>query len=120
MTKKKTTKLAKTKYKGEKHWLWKKGGPSPNPSGRPAIVKQVQTLARERTPEAMQTIYDIMTNPNEPAMARLKGAEIFLNYGWGKAPQVVEVNKFDSMDVEDVAEWLSNTIQLINGGKDET
>jgi len=41
-------------------WKWRKGMPSPNPSGRPKSVAEVARLAREHTTEAILKLVQIM------------------------------------------------------------
>ena len=65
-----------------------KKGQSGNPGGRPKTVKEVQELAREQTPAAIQSLADIMTNSSSEA-ARVSAASELLNRAWGKAPQTI-------------------------------
>jgi hypothetical protein len=48
-----------------------KRGLSGNPGGRPAVSVELRALARERTPEAMKVLTDIMMDPKAPAAARV-------------------------------------------------
>jgi hypothetical protein len=46
-------------------------GVSGNPGGRPKEVREIKALARERTPEALETLTKIMLDPKAPAAARV-------------------------------------------------
>ena len=63
-----------------------KPGQSGNPGGKPKIPKEVQTLARQYTAEAVKALTDALKNPRE----RVAAATELLNRGWGKPRQVIE------------------------------
>ena len=78
-------------------------GNKANPGGRPKAVIEVVELARAHTPQAMQTLAEIMTNEGAPPAARVAAASVLLDRGWGKAPQTVEHTgtvKFEDMTPE--------------------
>ncbi len=64
-------------------------GQSGNPGGRPKEIAHVRELARSRTVEAVETLTDIMRNPDEPAAARVRAAETLLDRGWGRPTQPI-------------------------------
>lgn len=64
-----------------------KKGQSGNPGGRPKAIAEVQKLARESTPEAMETLRTIMRNKKAPDAARVAATREILDRGWGKALQ---------------------------------
>jgi hypothetical protein len=75
-------------------------GQSGNPSGRPKrpatiaarkIFADVADAARELTVDPINTLADIMKNPNAPAAARISAAQALLDRGHGKPPQAIEV-----------------------------
>jgi hypothetical protein len=58
-------------------------GVSGNPGGKSKIPKEVQTLAREYTADAIKALVTALKEPNE----RVKAADILLERGWGKVTQ---------------------------------
>jgi hypothetical protein len=68
---------------------WTKGGPSPNPKGRPTTPKtssDVRTLARTFTPLAIETLAKIAKNPKAPPASRVAASEALLARAWGRSP----------------------------------
>ena len=65
-------------------------GQSGNPGGRPKIVGEVQELARQHSPEAIDTLLEIMRNKKAPAAARALASNSILDRGYGKPPQSLE------------------------------
>lgn len=61
-------------------------GKSGNPGGRPKTIKEVQELAREQTPAAIQALVDNLKD--ESGQVRNTAATELLNRAWGKAPAV--------------------------------
>src|SRR5215471_3126130 len=70
-------------------------GFAPNPSGRPAAVKEVRDLARQHTPSALARLVELMNSKNEATA--LAAIDQLLNRGYGKPVQAVEseVRTFD-------------------------
>lgn len=64
-----------------------KGAPSANPRGRPACAAEIREIARKHGPEAMQTLIDIMRNPDIKTELRIRASDSLLDRGYGKAPQ---------------------------------
>ena len=69
---------------------WRKGGVSPNPGGRPAVVGELQELARIHTSQALMTLVEVMNNSDAPPAARVTAATALLDRGYGKPTQSVE------------------------------
>lgn len=63
---------------------WRKGGPSPNPGGRPAIVAELRELAREHTSEAIETLISVMRDKSAPPASRVTAAREVLDRGYGR------------------------------------
>jgi len=52
---------------------WTKGGPSPNPRGRPKqpkTAKEVRELARQHTVQMVEVLARVANNPKSPPAAR--------------------------------------------------
>jgi hypothetical protein len=63
-------------------------GQSGNPGGRPKDLKEIQALAREKSPMALETLAQIASaGKTEPA--RVAAANAILDRAYGKAPQAV-------------------------------
>jgi hypothetical protein len=65
-------------------------GQSGNPGGRPKALREVEELARQETPAAMQTLATIHRDKKAPYSARVMAANALLDRGWGKARQALE------------------------------
>lgn len=63
-------------------------GQSGNPGGRPKAVAEVRDLAREYTPQAIESLAQIAT-AGESEAARVSAATALLDRAWGKAPQAI-------------------------------
>jgi hypothetical protein len=83
---------------GRRSTSWTKGV-SGNPSGRPTrpktieakrIVGDVKAAARELTPQALETLQEIMEDKKAPAAARISAATEILSRGWGRPAQPLE------------------------------
>jgi HEAT repeat protein len=66
-----------------------KKGQSGNPGGRPKVLGDIQELARVGSPEAIQTLREIMQNEKAPPVARVAAANSLLDRGFGKPMQPV-------------------------------
>jgi hypothetical protein len=66
-------------------------GHSGNPSGRPAIISELQKLARSHTPTALATLVEIMSNTASPPNARVAAAVALLDRGYGRPSTAVFV-----------------------------
>ena len=64
-------------------------GTSGNPGGRPRVLGDVQELARERSPEAINTLAAIMDDKKAPPAARVAAANSLLDRGYGKPTQPI-------------------------------
>ena len=68
-------------------------GCSGNPGGRPAVVKEVQELAREHTATAINTLVEIATDKSKSAAARVSAATAILDRGYGRPTQFMDIEK---------------------------
>lgn len=66
---------------------WGKGGPSPNPKGRPKEIGHVRALAREYTEQAIMTLVDCLSDPR--GSTRVAAACALLDRGYGKPEQAI-------------------------------
>lgn len=83
-------------------------GRSPNPGGRPRVIAHVRDLAQEYTPEAIQTLAEIMTDKHESASARVAAASAILDRGYGKPTTFIETTlESPAMSIEEVARRIA-------------
>jgi hypothetical protein len=100
-------------------------GQSGNPNGRPPGyqsperrigfigVMDVKALAREWTPESINTLADIMKDVAAPASSRVAAANSLLDRGWGKPHQSVEATvngRFDDRSDDELKRIIEGTI----------
>ena len=69
-----------------------KKGQSGNPGGRPAVIAEIQQLARKHTGEAINTLAAIMQDTSLSPAARVSASTALLDRGYGKAPQFIDTN----------------------------
>jgi len=74
-----------------------KPGESGNPGGKPKEIVEVAQAARERTKEALDTLYEVMTDADASSSARVSAAIAILERGWGRAPQTVTLKRDSDM-----------------------
>jgi hypothetical protein len=72
---------------------WEKGGPSPNPGGRPKEVAEVKELARVHTAAAIETLVRLLNGPDPKAS--VAAARELLDRGYGRPSQALEVTGED-------------------------
>jgi HEAT repeat protein len=91
-------------------------GTSGNPGGRPRVLGDVQDLARQQSPEAINTLATIMQNEKAPPAARVAAANALLDRGYGKPTQPISqtLAKIDpsTMSDEELAAVIRNGIQI--------
>jgi len=90
-------------------------GTSGNPGGRPRVLGDVQELARERSPDAINTLAAIMDDQKAAPAARVSAANALLDRGYGKPTQPISqtLTKIDpsTMSDEELAAIVRNGIQ---------
>jgi hypothetical protein len=90
-------------------------GVSGNPGGRPRVLADVQELARERSPEAINILATVMRDEKAPPAARVAAANALLDRGYGKPTQPISqtLTKIDpsTMSDEELAAIVRNGIQ---------
>ena len=90
-------------------------GTSGNPGGRPRVLGDVQELARERSPEAINTLAAIMDDKKAPPAARVAAANSLLDRGYGKPTQPISqtLTKIDpsTMSDEELASIVRGRMQ---------
>ena len=78
-------------------------GISGNPGGRPRVLADVQELARERSPEAINILANVMRDEKAPPAARVAAANALLDRGYGKPTQPISqtLAKVDPSSISD-------------------
>jgi hypothetical protein len=78
-------------------------GISGNPGGRPKVLGDVQELARQKSPEAINTLSNIMHDEKAPPAARVAAANALLDRGYGKPTQPISqtLAKIDPASISD-------------------
>src|SRR6187401_1428768 len=78
-------------------------GVSGNPGGRPKVLGDVQELARQKSPEAITTLANIMHDDKAPPAARVAAANALLDRGYGKPTQPISqtLAKVDPSSISD-------------------
>jgi hypothetical protein len=109
--------------------LWEKGGPSPNPKGRPKQPKnarEVRELARQHTTQMVEVLARVARNPKSPPAARQAAASSLLDRAWGK-PQgdfegteqlVIKILKLNELESDD-AKIIDHEPKLIEHDDDK-
>jgi hypothetical protein len=79
-------------------------------------LADIQELARQQSPDAINTLADIMRNEHSPPAARVVAANALLDRGYGKPTQPISqtLAKVDpsSMSDEELAAIVRGGIQL--------
>jgi hypothetical protein len=70
-------------------------GNNANPGGRPKTPREMVITARELTPEIFQLWAEIMRDKKAKHSDRLRASENIVERGYGKAPQIVELQGED-------------------------
>lgn len=78
-------------------------GISGNPGGRPKVLGEVQELARQKSPKAINTLSNIMHDEKAPPAARVAAANALLDRGYGKPTQQISqtLAKIDPSSISD-------------------
>ena len=78
-------------------------GVSGNPGGRPKVLGDVQELARQKSPDAINTLVEIMNNDKAAPAARVAAANSLLDRGYGKPAQPISqtLTKIDPSTMSD-------------------
>ena len=91
-------------------------GVSGNAGGRPKVLGDVQDLARQKSPEAINTLVIIMNNDKAPPAARVAAANALLDRGYGKPTQPISqtLAKIDPTTMSDaeLVAIVRNGVQL--------
>lgn len=84
-------------------------GESGNPSGRPAVIRELRDLAREKTSVAMETLIEVCSDKGAPPAARVAAAAHILDRGYGKPTQHVSqtVRHVQKMTDDELLAYLS-------------
>ena len=81
------------------------------------MVGEIQTLARQSTAEAVETLRDVMCDKNAPPAARVAAANSILDRGYGRPSQTINSGGTDrSLDQMTNAELLAIVAQADDPG----
>ncbi len=88
---------------------WAKGGPSPNPGGRPAVPKELREQFARLAPQAIEVLRQSLDSPDEKI--RLAAAQALLDRALGRPhqSQSVEVTEANQK-VEGVQAGLAEMV----------
>lgn len=73
-------------------------GVSGNPTGRPKVVGELKELAAVHSPQAIQTLADIMNDKDAPHSARVAASTALLDRVYGRPSQNVEA-RIETVDM---------------------
>ena len=79
-------------------------GETANPAGRSGRFAEVQRLAREASPAAMQTLIEIMRDADEETRARIVAIEGILNRAFGRPREMQPEAAAPPLDLTAVSE----------------
>jgi hypothetical protein len=106
---------------GPPHTLWKKGAPSPNPGGRPALFAELREAAQLEGPASIRKLAEIRDNPKAPYLAQIAAANSLLDRGYGRPMQSVAIAELPkpgpiqhvtpSMSAEEAGKLYEQTIR---------
>src|SRR5689334_24517326 len=85
---------------------WRRGGTSPNPGGRPRVVADIQTLARQHAPAAVQALVEALSDPK----TKVPAAVAILDRAYGRAQQAVSLGGPEGSKVEWSFTWADATL----------
>jgi hypothetical protein len=88
-------------------------GQSGNPGGRPKIPPDVKEAARGMSPEAIDTLGEVMRDRKQPGAARVEAANSILDRAWGKPQQHITTGRIEQLSDQELAEELEITLQAI-------
>ena len=89
-------------------------GQSGNPGGRPAKLAELTAQCKDMTPGVLQTIQSIIMNGKAKDADRIAACRLVLEYGFGKATQVMEVDvhsQINTMTHEQRAEEIQRLLK---------
>ncbi|WJR78772.1 hypothetical protein [Bradyrhizobium sp. NP1] len=84
-------------------------GFTPNPSGRPKIVEEIKSLARQHAPEAFKRVCELVGSEDE--RTALAAAQEILNRAYGRPTQAIE----QTVEYPDIKQLYLQAVQLANG-----
>ena len=97
--------------KGWANLIPPKKGEVRNPRGRPKKDFDLAALAQNHAQDAIQTLVDVMKDPEATPSARVGAASEILDRGFGKAPQSIDMNATMTLSAE-----FETFIRMLNAG----
>jgi hypothetical protein len=89
-------------------------GYSGNASGRPAIIGELQKLARAHTPTALATLVEIMSDSASPPNSRVAAAVALLDRGYGRPSTAVFVQMTPQISSADREALLTTLVTAMD------
>jgi hypothetical protein len=89
-------------------------GHSGNPSGRPAIISELQKLAQTHTPTALATLVEIMSDAANPPNARVSAAVALLDRCYGRPSTAVFVEAAPQVSSADREALLTTVVAAMD------
>jgi hypothetical protein len=83
-------------------------------AGRPAIISELQKLARTHTPTALATLVEIMSNTASPPNARVFAAVALLDRGYGRPSTAVFVEMTSQVSSADREALLGTVVAAMD------
>jgi Lipoprotein amino terminal region len=89
-------------------------GYSGNPSGRPAIISELQKFARTHTSTALATLVEIMSDSASPPNSRVAAAVALLDRGYGRPSTAVFVEMTQQVSSTDREALLTTVVTAMD------
>jgi hypothetical protein len=79
--------------------------------------KTVAQVARNYSLSAIETLFDICTDPEAPKATRVSAADALLDRGWGKAKQILEHGGADGQPLPTIEIRLVQPVNASGGSQ---
>ena len=90
-------------------------GQSGNPGGRPKMPDHVRKLAQDKTEAAIDTLVELMQDPQSAPSVRVDAANSILDRGWGKPTQYVDQTMHEDENIAATKPNLEEILAIAMG-----